>query len=532
VSLGKDLVLAGRTLRKSPIFAFTAILTIALGVGASTAIFSVANAVLLRPLPYKNPEHLVNVMSDMRARNVRDFPISNENFSDLKDRTKNEFEDMTGVFTVRSSQPLDDGTSEQVRTGLVMTNFFSLVGAKIVAGRDFVDSDGTPEPPPPPGAKPGEPPPNRLPLMAILSYEYFQRRYGGDPKIIGQKANKGPFAPQIVGVLAPNFQLYFPPAADTEAVPEMWIANRRRYDNANRNSVSLHVIGRLRDGVTLERAQAASDLVAADLRKNFVILGTAGLVFRLEALPRHLVDEVRPAILSLMGAVIFLLLIACANVANLLLVRASLRQRELAIRTAIGANWWDLARQMLTEAGVLAAAGAAIGLALAWLGIHELRILAPQSLPRLDSILIDGPVLAFTAGAGLFAAMIFGMASAWRASRPDVLGALRGSSRNDGLASGSLLRQFVVVSEVALSFVLLIGSGLMFRSFLELQRVDPGFDPQGLMTFRVLGTAPKSDEEAAAVVRQIQQRLQNISGIQSVTATHSFPLTGAFLPVR
>ena len=534
----RDLLLAFRTLRKSPVFAITAILTIALGVGASTAIFSVANAVLLRPLPYKDPERLVIAMSDMRKRNVRDFPFSNEEFVDLRNGTKNVFDDMAGVFTTRFTQPTQDGSQEQIRLAIATTNFFQLVGAKIIAGRDFTDADGAPQPQPPAlatGTAPdaNAPPPPQLPLMAIVSYEYFQRRYGGNPAVLGQLNTKGPAPVQIVGVLAPHFQLYFPVAADTDPLPQMWVANRLNYDVKNRNSVSIHAVGRLKNGVSLQQAQSAADGVAAEAQKNFVIERTAGYTIRLEPMSLHLVEAVRPAILALMGAVIFLLLIACANVANLLLVRASMRERELAVRTAIGASWWDIAQQMLAEAFVLAAMGAAVGLGLAWLGIYELRAIAPETLPRLDSIRIDGWVLLFTALAGVFAAIVFGFASAWRASRPDVIGVLRGSSRNEGLAGGGLLRKLVVVSEVALSFVLLIGSGLMFRSFLELQRIDPGFDPHGLMTFQILGTSNGSKaEQRAAEIRQIQEKLRSIPGIQSVTAASPFPLAGGFSPIR
>jgi putative ABC transport system permease protein len=534
----RDLSLAFRTLRKSPVFAITAILTIALGVGASTAIFSVANAVLLRPLPYKDPERLVIAMSDMRKRNVRDFPLSNEEFVDLRDGTKNVFDDMAGVFTTRFTQPTQDGSQEQIRVAFATTNFFQLVGAKIIAGRDFTEADGTPQPQPPvpaAGTAPdaNAPPPPQLPLMAIVSYEYFQRRYGGNPAILGQLNTKGPVPVQIVGVLAPHFQLYFPTAADTDPLPQMWVANRLNYDVKNRTSVSIHAVGRLKDGVSLQQAQVVADGVAAEAQKNFVIERTAGYSIRLEPMSLHLVSAVRPAILALMGAVIFLLLIACANVANLLLVRASMRERELAVRTAIGASWWDIAQQMLAEAFVLAAMGAIVGLGLAWLGIYELRAIAPETLPRLDSIRIDGWVLLFTALAGVFAAIVFGFASAWRASRPDVIGVLRGSSRNEGLAGGGLLRKLVVVAEVALSFVLLIGLGLMFRSFLELQRIDPGFDPHGLMTFQILGTGnqPKA-EQRAAEIRQILEKLSGIPGIQSVTASFPFPLAGGFSPIR
>src|SRR6266478_1313145 len=530
----RDLAFAGRTLRKSPVFTLTAVLTIALGVGASTAIFSVTNAVLLRPLPYKDPGRLVIAASDLRNRNVRDFPFSNEDFIDLREGTKNAFQDLAGVFTFRNILLKEDGTPEQVRSAVVTTNFFRVVGAKIVLGRDFTDADGIPQPAPPPGvAQPGVPAPPPLPIMAVLSYEYFQRRYGLNPGALGQvMITTGPFRPQIVGVLAPGFQLYFPSAANVEPVPEVWIANRLGYDNANRNGVSIHAVGRLKDGVPLERAQAAADNVAAEARKNFLIERTAGYAIRIEPMRQHLVSEVRPAILALMGAVIFLLLIACANVANLLLVRASLRERELAVRAAIGASWWHLARQTLAESFLLAAIGAVAGLGLAWLGIHELLAIAPANLPRLDTIRIDSVVLAFTSLAGLLAAAIFGMASAWRASRPDVMNVLRGTSRNERLASGGLLRKLVVVAEVTLSFVLLIGSGLLFRSFLELQRIDPGFDPRGLLTFQVLGGGGNTQDQRAAFTRQIQESLRAIPGLEGVTASYPFPLAGGFHPIR
>ena len=347
----QDLAFAGRTLRKSPIFALTAALTIALGVGASTAIFSVTNAVLLRPLPYKDPDRLVIACSDLRNRNVRDFPFSNANFIDLREGTKNVFQDLAGVFTDRNVLQREDGTPEQIRLAVVTTNFFRLVGAKMAFGRDFTEADGIPQPPPPPaGAQPAAPPP-RVPTLAILSYEYFQRRYNGNPAVLGQvMITNGQFTPQIVGVLAPQFHLYFPPEANEEAAPDIWLANRLGYDAANRNGVSIRAVGRLKEDVSVEQAQAAADAVAADGRKYYLIERTAGYSIRLEPMRRHLVSEVRPAILALMGAVIFLLLIACANVANLLLVRASLRERELAVRAAIGATWWHLARQMLAEA--------------------------------------------------------------------------------------------------------------------------------------------------------------------------------------
>jgi predicted permease len=533
----QDWKFAGRTLRKSPIFTLTAVITIALGVGASTAIFSVTNAVLLKPLPYKNPSQLVVACSDMTVRHVRDFPFSNEEYIDLRDATKNVFQDMGGVFTFKFILPQDDGTPEQARVAFVTTNFFDLMGAKIVAGRDFGPQDGLPQPPPPaPGsAQAGTPSAPRLPVMAILSYDYFKRRYGGDPSVIGKtiRTQAPQFAPVIVGVLAPGFRLYFPPEAQTEADPDVWIANRIRYDVKNRNSVSIHAVARLKAGVSLAEAQAEADNVATEARKNYVIDRTAGYAIRLEPMRKHLVSDVQPTILALMGAVIFLLLIACANVANLLLVRASLRERELAVRAAMGATRWRLVKQMLAEAVLLALFGGAAGLALAYAGIRELLVLAPANLPRMDTIRIDAPVLVFTVLAALAAAGIFGMVSALRASRPDIISLLGGSSRNEGLTSGGLLRKLVVVIEVALCFVLLVGSGLMFRSFRELEHVNPGFDPHGLLTFQVLGRlGGQTSASRAAAVREIQRRLQAIPGIESVTGSDLFPLAGGFSPIR
>src|SRR4029077_8182140 len=213
----RDLAVAGRTLRKSPVFALTAAITIALGVGASTAIFSVTNAVLLRPLPYKNPDQLVIIPTDMRNRGVKDFPFSNANFIDLREATKNEFQGLAGVFSFPNTLTSDDGTPERVNMGFVTTNYFQLVGAKIAFSRAFSDDDGQPQPPPPPPGTQTPTPPQRLPVLAIISYEYFQRQFGSTPAVLGKSLNKvKPFSPRIVGVLAPHFQIYFPPSSDLE----------------------------------------------------------------------------------------------------------------------------------------------------------------------------------------------------------------------------------------------------------------------------------------------------------------------------
>ncbi|HET9181486.1 MAG TPA: ABC transporter permease [Candidatus Angelobacter sp.] len=534
----KDLVVAARVLRKSPVFALTAALTIALGVGASTAIFSVTNAVLLRPLPYRDPGRLVVVSSDLRKRNVRDFPLSNADFIDLREGSKSAFDDLAGVFTFPLTLQREDGTPEQTKAAVVTTNFFRLLGGGIAYGRYFNDDDAVPNPPPPPpGAQQQATAPPQLPVHAILSYEYFQRRYGGDPSVIGRPMSVagGPQAPRpiIVGVLRPHFQLYFPPEAQVLPAPDIWIANRLGYDAAQRNNVSLRAVGRLRFGVTPRQAQAEAEKVAASERAQFPILGTADYHLRVEPMRQHMVAQTRPAILALMGSVIFLLLVACANVANLLLVRASLRNRELALRAALGANRWELMSPIFAEAVWLAALGTLGGVGLAWAGIDGLRSLAPADLPRLDTIVIDTSVLVFTALAGLAAAILFGMTPALRASRPRLMNVLGGASRNSGLGSGNVMRNTVITVEVALSFVLLVGSGLMFRSFLELQRIDPGFESRNLLTFVLDGNNNATTPEArAAFLRQVEDRLRSIPGVENVTGSVPFPLAGGFSPIR
>jgi len=530
----RTLVVAFRVLARNPLFTAVAVLTIALGVGTSTAIFSVADAVLLRPLPYRDPGKLVIAGMELRQRNVKNLPFSNADFIDLREGTKQVFSDMAGVFTGRLLAPRADGSPEQIRWAIVTTNFFSLTGARILYGRDFNADDGIPSPQPAPGAAPGTGPP-KLPQVAILSYEYFMRRFGGNQGVIGQTMQfSGRAGPVIAGVLAPGFRLYFPPDADEEAAPEIWMANRLAYDAANRNGFSIRPVARLREGVPLKRAQEVADIVAADGREHFPIDGTAGYYIDLEPMQAHLVAAVKPAILTLMGSVVFLLLIACANVANLMLVRASLREPEFAVRASLGASRWRLIQPLLTEACLIAAAGSVLGLALAWAGIRELRVLAPANLPRLDAIGIDGSVLAFTALAGFAAAALFGIVPAWRASQPSLMNVLRGASRTSGLAGGAALRNLVVVAEVALSFVLLIGSGLMIRSFQKLQQVDPGFDARHLLTFQVLGVRPLRNDPAsrAVLIQQIAGKLGSIPGVEGVTASYPFPLTGDFSPIR
>src|SRR6185503_1700998 len=358
----KDLTYATRSLRKNLGFAVVATITIALGIGACTAIFSVVNAVLLRPLPYADAQRLVVLWGELRARNVKDWPFAPPDFRDLKQQSTAVFEDVAGMVPAgRTPMSETGGQAEQIRVGGATPNLFKLLGARIVIGRDFIDDDATPQP----QALPGQPPPPRLPAIAIISHTFWMRRFGGDPGVVDKDVDLGNGRAHIVGVLAPEFEMLYAPRANVERVPDMWTAFRINYETANRNNVVFRGIARMKPGVTVQQAQMQADRVADDLRQHFPIKQTAGLYFRVVPMFDDLVGDVRPAILSLMGAFAFVLLIACAYVANLLLVRASARSRELAVRAAIGASRGDLIRQMLAESLVIAALGTALGLALA-----------------------------------------------------------------------------------------------------------------------------------------------------------------------
>lgn len=524
--LFRDFVYAARVLSKNRTFAITAILTVALGIGASTAIFSVFNAVLLQPLPYKDPDQLVVARGEWRKRGIRDFPFSNADFFDLRAGTSGVFTELGAINTTRAVVPKLDGSLEEIRSATVTLNFFRLIGAKLAAGRDFMEGDGQPPPSQPGGAA--------VPQATILSYEYWQRRYGGDPSILGKNApGTQPGTTQIVGVLAPGLELLFPPESNLERAPDFWFAARLAYDVANRNNVSLRIVGRLEQGVSLDVARAKAEVAAAEIRKSNEIRQTADFHIGLEPMSRHLVEEVRPAILALMGATVFLLLIACANVVNLMLVQASLRERDLAVRVALGGSRWRLVQQMLVEALVISTLGALPGVGLAWLAIQNLRYFAPTNLPRQELIAIDPQVLAFATVAAFVVALLFGIIPALQATRANIMPGLRSSSRVAGVGAGRRLRSGVLASAVALSFVLLIGSGLMLRSFAALQRIDTGYDAHDLLTFQLLGTRGGNEpEQRAAFMHEIRSRLQALPGVLNVAASTPFPLTGGFNPIR
>ena len=527
-ALLSDIAYAIRVFLKKPAFALTAILTLGLGIGAAAAIFSVVNAVLLRPLPYEQPGRIVHIANDMRNRNVADFPWPPADFHDLR-TTTTQFEEVAAVVTGRQVfvTPGQDDVV-QVSTGGATPNLFRMLGARMRHGSDFTDADGVPPTPQQQGA-PGQPAPDAAPPpppRTIISHQFFQRRFAGNPAIVGSVVRLGEQPFEIVGVLEPGFELLFPPDMNVERVPDVWTPLAIDFAAGSRINVFLRVLGRLKDDATIASAQREVDALAADLRAKFPIKNTAGVAFRIEPLHEDLVREVRPVILALMGAVTFVLLIACANVANLLLVRAAARERELAVRAALGGTRGRLVRQLLTESLMLGLAAVAVGIALAWAGVRVLLALGPEDLPRLEQVTVDPTVVAFAAAAGLLSVIAFGLIPAIRASRPDVMDLLRRAGRTGGLASGTWARTAVVTLEVALSFVLLVGSGLMIRSFVALQRAQPGYDATNVLTFSTPNLRLPDPAARQAFMRNMRERLKALPGVIDATGANPLPLDG------
>jgi predicted permease len=544
--LRRDVGFAFRTLLKSPVFSLTALVTIALGIGATTAIFSVINTVLLQPLPYNNRDRLAFVTGDLSARNVKDFPMAPADFSDLVTQVKS-FDEVAGLTT--GQQPIfdDRGEARMLRIAFVTPNVFRTLGRRVVLGRDFVAEDGLPFAPPPGQGAPGQagaagrqggpaqaqqpqaPPQPPPPQTAILTHEFWMDRFGGDSTMVGKtfSIGGGVQRAEVVGILEPGTELLWFEGSSIERRPELYITLRQDFAAGSRTNVFIRAIGKLRAGTTMSGAQDEVNALVKDLRSRFPIKETAGVVWRVEPMHDYLVANTQQSLWTLMGAVVFVLLIACANVANLLLVRTSQRERELAVRSALGAFRGDLVRQMLIESIVLAVAGAALGIGLAWAAIKVLVAIGPQNLPRLDQITLDPLVLGFTAAAAFASALLFGVVPAVRASRVDVADMLRAGGRSSSLAgAGKWLRAGVVTAEVALAFVLLIGSGLMIRSFIALQRAEPGFDPSGVVTFGLANLQEPSPEGRDALSRRIDERLGAIPGVAGVTATSVLPMSG------
>jgi predicted permease len=533
-SLRRDVGFAVRTLVKSPVFSLTSLVTIALGIGATTAIFSVINTVLLQPLPYDNRERLAYVTGDLTARNVIDFPMAPADFADLISTVK-AFDEVAGLTTFQQAMIDDRGEGRMIRMSGVTPNIFRTLGTRVALGRDFVAEDGLPIGPPPGQAPPvaGAPPPPPPPATTIISHEFWQQQFGGDTSIIGRSFPIGNQQAQVVGILEPSVELLWFEGSNIERRPEVYVTLRQNFAEGSRTNVFIRAIARLRAGETMASAQREVDALVKDLRTRFPIKETAGVAWRVEPMHQYLVANTKQSLWTLMGAVVFVLLIACANVANLLLVRTSQRERELAVRSALGGNRNALLRQMMIESFVLAGIGATLGAGLAWAGIKLLVAVGPANLPRLDQVSIDPMVLGFTALAAVLSALVFGIVPAVRASRVDVADLLRTGGRNSSLSgAGKWLRNSVVTAEVALAFVLLVGSGLMIRSFVELQSADPGYDATGVLTFALANVNEPTPEGRQSLSRVIDERLSAIPGVTAVAAANPLPLDGQASNVR
>jgi putative ABC transport system permease protein len=508
-----------RAFGRNPSFAFIAVLTIALGIGANTAIFSVVRAVLLRPLPYADPDRLVMIVGALTNRDVDYWPTSPPDLLDYQEQVTR-LSHLEAVFTFAQPLTSEGAEPEQVEVAAITPGFLTMLGARPVLGRLFTDVDATPVAPDTP---PGEGPPT----MIVLSHELWQARFGGDPEIVGRTLQLGGDA-LVVGVVEPGVALYMPPAAGISADVDVWIAPRIDAATANRNNVFLSMVGRLAPGATVAQVQQQMTGVVNRIRAENERAETAGLQQTVVPLHEDVTREVRPIVLALLGAVGFVLLIACANVSNLLLVRASTREREMAVRSALGGSRGSIARQVLTESLVLALAGAALGLLLAAGGIRLLLALQPPDLPRLSTVSIDGIVLGYTALAALLAAAIFGVIPALQSSRADLARVLKDRGASAGRHAQGRIRSAVVVLEVALSLVLLIGAGLMVRSFMALRDVDPGYDADRVLTFGVQlpGQRYQTPDQRLAFITQFRERLDALPGATAAGAATPIPLSG------
>jgi putative ABC transport system permease protein len=517
----RDFAIGARALRRHPAFTITAVLTLALGIGASTAIFSVTNAVLLRPLPYASPQRLLVITSDFLKRDARDLAVVPGDLKDLRANTP-DLAGIAGVSTTHQALTGDDGKPEQVAVANVTTNLFQLLGVRIVEGRDFVEEDGTPAQPAAGTDAPSPPPPS----IVILSHEFWQRHFGGDRSVLNHTVTLGAGRALVVGIAAPSFELLFAPSHSVERRPDVYAALRLDWGSASRTDGILSLIGRLRDGATAGQAQAEVDAVASELRDRFPVKATAGMHFRVESMTADLVKDVRPALIALMWSGIFVLLIACANVASLLLVQASQKESEQAVRAALGGTSAALARETLAESLLLSLIGALGGLALASIGIRALQLVAPEGLPRFDTVSIDPAVLGFTLLLMLIATCALGALPAFRASRLDLMSVLRPGGRVGSRAAGKALRQSAVIAEVALAYALLVGCGLMVRSYTALTHANSGYDSNGLLTFSIRNGRLKTPPEKAAFSQAVHDRLAAIPGVLAVTAAFPFPLDG------
>ncbi|HVG21575.1 MAG TPA: ABC transporter permease [Blastocatellia bacterium] len=511
----KDLGYGFRTLVKNVGFTIVAVVALALGTGANSAIFSVVNAVLLRPLPYGNPDELTIVLGKNLKSGDAKLGLSVPDFIDYQSQN-NVFEGLAS-FTYEDFNLSGGDLPEHVQGTMVSSNFFEVLGVNPVVGRALMAEDGRP------GAD----------RVVVISNGLWKRRFGSDPGLIGQSIMLNGASFTVIGVTPPSFQ-------SPEKGDELWVpmsfdgGDRMRIPSSAsfaaltvRSATFLKGVARIKPGVTREQAQEEMSGIASRLEQEYPNSNTS-VGIAVIPIKEEIVGNMRTALKFLFGAVGFVLLIACANVANLLLSRAASRQKEIAIRVALGAGRFRLIRQLLTESVLLAIIGGALGLALAFGAIKLLVAINPANIPRLGEIDVDGRVLGFTLLVSVLTGVVFGLVPAWQATKPDLNETLKaeGARGSTGGIRKQRARSLLVISEVALTVLLLIGAGLMIKSFYSLQKVQLGFNPENVLTMQVNLPAIKyaEDSQITSFYDQVLQRVQALPGVQAAGAATSIPL--------
>lgn len=507
-SILQDLRYALRRLRKSPGFSLIVVVTLALGIGANTAIFSVVNTVLLRPFPYREPERLIAVDHFYPSLNNLEAGASAPGYRDLRDKARTF--DGVAVQTGWNPALTGMGDPQRVNASRVSGLFFRTLGVTVARGRPLLPEEDRP------GSE----------KVVVISDGLWKRLFGGEASAIGKKMTLNGESYDVVGVMPPSFRDFVNRNA------EMWVPLALReeaFGDDRRTNEFLALTARLKPGITTERARSDMAAFANQLKLQYTDAYAPDWTLKVTPMLEKATGAIRPALLVLLGAVGFVLLIACANVANLLLARAASRTKEVAIRSALGAKRWDLIRQLLTESVVLSFLGGVLGLALAWVGVRSVVALNPADIPRVDEMGIDGTVMAFTLLVSLVTGLLFGLVPALQATRTDLQETLKEGGRSSaGDGGGQTARRVLVVSEVALALMLLIGAGLLIKSFGRLQQVEPGFDQRNLLTFGLSLPRAKyaSDTTQIAFYDQLLPAIAAVPGVQSVGATSVLPFSG------
>lgn len=500
----QDARYGARMLRKSPGLTSVAVLSLALGIGAISTIFSLINGIMLRPLPYKEPDRLVTLDENNLKHGVTSMSVSYANFVDWREQS-NSFEDIacydTGGFALAGGGS-GGAEPEQLKGAFVNQGLFEILGVAPILGRTFTADEDQPD----------------HDQVVILGYGLWQRRFGGDPGIIGQTLQLNNRSRMVVGIMPKGFQ--FPEVA------EAWGPLALTPKLYTRTDHGIEAIARLKPGVSIAQAQAEMINVASNIEAQNPVTNE-GMSVAVASLRTTLTGDYKTALLILLGVVGFVLLIACVNVANLLLARATSRQKEIAIRAALGANRRRLFRQLLTESLLLGLISGVAGLVLALWGKDLLVSAIPIDIPFWMKFDLDARVLTFTAACSLLTGFVFGTAPALQASNPDLNETLKEGGRSGSSSGRYHLRSLLVVAEIALSLVLLVGAGLMIRSFVSLQRVDAGLDPNGVLTMTVVpGAKYRTPEKRIAFFNQLLERLRAIPGVKSAGTNSGLPLSG------